>query len=77
MLTGLDFLPPEYQDGYVTVGATLDWTSVDGRYSVAAYGNNLTDEAVVANTFPPPFGRFVVGTLRPPRLFGLRVAVRF
>ncbi|HET8690719.1 MAG TPA: TonB-dependent receptor [Steroidobacteraceae bacterium] len=77
MLTGLDFLPPEYQDGYATIGASLAWSSADGRYSVAAYGNNLTDEAVVANSFPPPFGSFVVGTLRPPRLLALRVTARF
>ena len=42
-----------------------------------AYGNNLTDEAVVANTFQPPFGAFVVGTLRPPRLYGVRIGARF
>ena len=38
--------------------------------SFLVQGNNLTDETVVANTVQPPFGRFVVGTLRPPRLFG-------
>jgi hypothetical protein len=50
MLTGLDFLPPEYQGGYATVGA---------------------------NSFPPPFVSFVVGTLRPSRLLALRVTARF
>jgi iron complex outermembrane receptor protein len=76
-LTGLDFTPLEYQEGFTTLGASVTWTSRDERYSVAAYGNNLTDETVVANSFQPPFGAFVVGTLRPPRLYGLRVAARF
>ena len=77
MLTGLDFTPLEYQDDYVTLSASMTWTSRDDRYSVAAFGNNLTDETVVANSFQPPFGTFVVGTLRPPRTYGLRVGARF
>ena len=77
MLTGLDFTPLEYQDDYATLSASVTWTSRGDRYSVAAFGNNLTDEAVVANSFQPPFGTFVVGTLRPPRTYGLRVGARF
>ncbi len=77
MLTGLDFTPLEYQDDYVTLGASLTWNSPDTRYYVVAFGNNLTDETVVANSFQPPFGAFVVGTLRPPRTYGLRMGARF
>ena len=76
-LTGLDFTRLEYQDTYVTLGASLTYTTGDDRYYVTAYGTNLTDETVVANTFQPPFGQFVVGTLRPPRLYGLRLGARF
>ncbi len=76
-LTGMDFTPLEYQDAYVTLAASLSYATSDGRYTVTAYGTNLTDETVVANTFQPPFGQFVVGTLRPPRLYGLRLGVRF
>jgi iron complex outermembrane receptor protein len=77
ILTGLDFTPLEYQDAYATLGASVTWTSRDDRYHVAAFGNNLTDETVVANSFQPPFGAFVVGTLRPPRTYGLRLGARF
>lgn len=77
MLTGLDFTPLQYQDDYATLGASVTWTSRDDKYHVAAFGNNLTDETVVANSFQPPFGSFVVGTLRPPRTYGLRVGARF
>jgi iron complex outermembrane receptor protein len=76
-LTGLDFTPLEYQDGYVSLGTSVTYTSRDGGYYVTAYGNNLTDETVVANSFQPPFGTYVVGLLRPPRLYGLRVGVNF
>ena len=77
MLTGLDFTPLEYQDAYFTLGASLTYAAYDDRYYVTAFGTNLTDETVVANSFQPPFGSFVVGTLRPPRLYGVRFGVQF
>jgi iron complex outermembrane receptor protein len=76
-LTGLDFTPLEYQDDYITLNASITYAPRDDRFYVTAFGNNLTDEAVVANTFQPPFGAFVVGTLRPPRLYGVRIGARF
>ena len=76
-LTGLDFTPLEYQDAVATIGASVTYATADDRYYVTAFGNNLTDEAAVANSFQPPFGSFVVGTLRPPRLYGLRLGTRF
>ena len=77
MLTGLDFTPLEYQDSYFSLNASLTYTTRDNRYYLTAFGTNLTDETVVANSFQPPFGSFVVGTLRPPRLYGLRLGARF
>lgn len=77
MLTGLDFTPLEYQDSYLSLDASLTYATHDDRYYLTAFGTNLTDETVVANSFQPPFGQFVVGTLRPPRLYGLRLGARF
>jgi iron complex outermembrane recepter protein len=76
-LTGLDFTPLEYHDGYASLAASITYTSSDDKYHVTAFSNNLTDESVVANSFQPPFGSFVVGTLRPPRLYGVRLGARF
>jgi iron complex outermembrane recepter protein len=76
-LTGMDFTPLEYQDGYVWLDASLTYSTRDDRFSVTAFGTNLTDETVVANTFQPPFSSFVVGLLRPPRVYGLRLVARF
>ncbi|HEU4690935.1 MAG TPA: TonB-dependent receptor, partial [Vicinamibacterales bacterium] len=55
-LTGLDFTPLEYQEATTTIGASVTYTTAGDRYYVTAFGNNLTDEAAVANTFQPPFG---------------------
>ncbi|MGD9967222.1 MAG: TonB-dependent receptor [Hyphomonadaceae bacterium] len=76
-LTGLDFTPHEYQPGYWWFDASLTYNAPDDSYSVSLFGRNLTDEAVVANTFQPPFSRFVVGSLRPPQIFGVRVGMRY
>ncbi|MBX9747080.1 MAG: TonB-dependent receptor, partial [Hyphomonadaceae bacterium] len=76
-LTGLDFTPLEYQDAYWSVDASLTFTPPDERFSVTLFARNLTDETVVANTFQPPFGNFAVGSLRPPRVIGIRTAARF
>jgi iron complex outermembrane receptor protein len=76
-LTGVDFTPLEYQDGYVSLGASITYGSSNDQYYLTAFGNNLTDETVVANTFQPPFGSFVVGNLRPPRLYGVRLGAHF
>jgi iron complex outermembrane receptor protein len=76
-LTGMDFTPLQYQDGYLWLDASITYSTRDDRFSVTAFGTNLTDETVVANTFQPPFSSFVVGLLRPPRLYGLRLGARF
>lgn len=76
-LTGLDFTPLEYQDDYVTLSASITYATGDDRYYVTAFGNNLTDKTIIGSTFQPPFGSFVVGTMRPPRLIGMRVGTRF
>jgi iron complex outermembrane receptor protein len=76
-LTGLDFTPHEYQPGYWWLDASLTFNAANDNYFVTLFGRNLTDETVVANTFQPPFGRFVVGSLRPPRVVGVRLGMRY
>lgn len=76
-LTGLDFTPHEYQDAYWWFDASLTYRPPDDRYFVSLFARNLTDETVVANTFQPPFGSFVVGSLRPPRIIGVRLGARY
>ena len=52
MLTGLDFTPLEYQDAYFTLGASVTYATRGDRYYLTAFGTNLTDETVVANSVP-------------------------
>jgi iron complex outermembrane receptor protein len=47
------------------------------RYSIGVFGQNLTDQTVMSNTWVMPFSTFAVGTLRPPRTLGLRVSAGF
>lgn len=76
-LTGLEFLPIEVQPSYWMLDASATYSSPHDRYFVSAFVNNITDTAVIGNTFPPPLGNFVVGSLRPPRTYGVRAGVRF
>jgi iron complex outermembrane receptor protein len=74
---GLDFLPEQHQRGYSTLDASLTLTEAGDRYSISAFGHNLTDETVMATTFNVPFSTFRVASLRPPRTLGVRVGRRF
>ena len=76
-LMGLDFLPEQEQDAHWLVDASLTLTAAGERYSVGLFGQNVTDEAIISNTFVVPFSRFTVGVLRPPRTVGVRVSARF
>ena len=76
-LTGLEFLPSEYQSAYWQVDAQLAYMPPGDRYTVALYCNNLFDKTTVANSFPTPFSVFTSASLRPPRTFGVRVSGKF
>jgi len=75
-LTGLDFTPLEYQPGYWSADAAVTFNAPGDAWFISLFGRNITDETVVANTFQPPFGAFVVGSLRPPRIVGVRMGAR-
>jgi len=47
-LMGLDFLEQQQQDAYVTVDGSLTFTTAEDRYTVALFGQNVTDKAVVS-----------------------------
>lgn len=77
-LTGLDFLDAEVQPGYWLADASISYESPDKRYRISAFVNNIFDETVMANAFPPPLTNgLLIGSLRPPRLYGVRVGVNF
>jgi iron complex outermembrane receptor protein len=73
----LEFLPEERQGGYMMSDAYLTLNAPDERWSLTAYINNIEDETVLGNAIARPILNVVYGTLRPPRTYGLRAAVKF
>lgn len=76
-LTGLEFTAIEYQDSYWQSDASLTYAAPSDRYYVTAFVNNIENTTVVANSFPPPLTFITVGSLRPPRTYGIRAGVHF
>lgn len=76
-LTGLEFTAIEYQDSYWQSDASITYSGRSDRYYVTAFVNNIEKATVVGNSFPPPLTFFTVGSLRPPRTYGIRAGVHF
>lgn len=67
------------QEAFAMVNASITYRSPDERWSVALWGKNLTDKYALANTIiAAPLYSFVsVGSLRPPRTYGVTLGVDF
>jgi iron complex outermembrane receptor protein len=65
------------QDAYGWLRARATYTSPSRRWSIAAYGDNLTDETVATGMIfsGSIIGSMAVGNLAPPRTFGVEVAL--
>jgi iron complex outermembrane recepter protein len=64
------------QDAYVLVNASARYTTGDERYWIEAFGTNLTDEDYIATMFPVT-GRSLPSFFGEPRLYGVRVGVKY
>lgn len=71
-----NFRPEERQGSFAMADAYATLES-EGGWSVTAFINNITDEEVLARAGTRPILDFPVGTLRPPRTYGVRVGVNF
>lgn len=67
------------QKGYALLNAGVTYHSPGDRYSVGVWVKNITDEYVVANAIvtAATFAFVRVGSLAPPRTYGLTAAVNF
>jgi iron complex outermembrane receptor protein len=64
------------QGSYALVNGSLTWDSAGGKWSMGAYGRNLTNRAVLQQANPAgPVN--VVGVIGDPRTFGVRVTAKF
>jgi iron complex outermembrane recepter protein len=66
---------PHKQDAFGLLNVSAGWRSPDGKYSVTAWGRNLTDEYYYVQGVPSGYGD--IYTPAAPRMFGvdLRVVV--
>lgn len=79
IITGLEYLPVQREGSYWQSDASVTLNQADDRYFITAYVNNIENKLIVGNSFPNPFGgeNLVVGSLKPPRTYGLRAGIRF
>lgn len=52
--SAVDYNPLQQQEAFTTVGATLGYRAPGARWSIVAYGENLTEEVVYTNAFMYP-----------------------
>jgi iron complex outermembrane receptor protein len=76
-LTGLEFLPVEYQPGYSMWDFDLTYYTRSEKFFVGAYVNNAFDKTALSFSFPTPISAFMTATLQHPRTFGGRIGVNF
>jgi len=63
------------QSSYTLLNVSAKWTSPDGRWDIALWGENLLDKEILAAANPTGGGDSL--TPRPPRTYGIRLGVRF
>lgn len=73
----VNFIEAEKQGGYAMADAFLTLEGPNKNWSLTAFVNNITDEAVFARTGTRPILNFSIATLRPPRTYGVRASVNF
>ena len=76
-LTGLEFLPVEYQRAYWQADGALTFYTPARHFYVGAFANNIFDKTVIAQGFPTPGTNFFGIQLRPPRTYGVRFGTKF
>jgi iron complex outermembrane receptor protein len=68
-----------YQEAYGQLNAQVGYEGGDGRWSAVGWVRNATDEFVISNNIitAPLYGSVRVGSLLPPRTYGLTLAYNF
>jgi iron complex outermembrane receptor protein len=75
--SAVDYNALQKQDAYTIYGADLMFESASKAWSVTAYGANLGEKAVYLNSFMYPGTNVAMNSLRAPRTYGVRTAVKF
>jgi iron complex outermembrane receptor protein len=70
--------PVEKEDGYTVLNARIGYGAQDGRWEVALFGDNLTDEEYRVYAFDSSlFAGVVAGVYAKPRTYGIHGIFRF
>jgi iron complex outermembrane receptor protein len=75
--SAVDYNPLQKQDAYTMWGADLTYTAASGKWSLTAYGDNLSNEDVYTNSFMYPATNVAMNSLRAPRTYGARFSMKF
>jgi iron complex outermembrane receptor protein len=77
-LAGNDYMPQQYVKAYWITDLQASFVDPEDRYELAAFVNNVADEAVAGNVNIHPQAPTIFGaSLRPPRTYGVRVSAKF
>jgi iron complex outermembrane receptor protein len=70
--------PVEKEDGYTVLNARIGYGAQDGRWEVALFGDNLSDEEYRVYAFDSSlFAGVVAGVYAKPRTYGIHAIFRF
>ncbi|MXP29462.1 TonB-dependent receptor [Porphyrobacter algicida] len=67
------------QPAFALINASITYRTADDHWSLSLWGKNLTDKYALANTIisAPLYSYVSVGSLRPPRTYGLTLGYDF
>ena len=81
-----DFVGSGKDDGFATVNADITYRRRGGRYSITAWGRNLSEEAIYTGGIRYSFSAPVTpqgdptlfyASIRPPRTYGVTIKVTY
>lgn len=77
--TGTELLATQFQKGFFTSNAQLEYRSPDDRFSVAAFMNNIENTNAVgfSQAHPRVGAALLIENLRMPRTYGVKAGVKF
>ncbi|TWB80098.1 iron complex outermembrane receptor protein [Nitrospirillum amazonense] len=78
--TAYDYAPQQLQGGYHMTNLRLTYTPDHGWWSLTGYINNVENQAVVTSGYQPAQALgagYNTASIRPPRLYGVRVRVAY
>jgi iron complex outermembrane recepter protein len=75
----VEFTPIERAPSYSVLDAYLTYQAPRKRWSISAFGENLTNKAVYTSGARDPFttAPYFAGSIQNPRIYGARFRVNF